>query len=50
MDRIRKLRAEAKAKGYRLHYDNVGEVYALHGPAHHYGLSLSDAEAFIERL
>jgi hypothetical protein len=49
MDRVRKLRTAAKAKDYRLHYDNVGEVYALHGPAHHYGLSLSEAEALIER-
>ena len=43
--RIRALRAAAKAAGYRVHYDNVGEVYALHGTDHIYGLTLSEAEA-----
>lgn len=50
MERVRKLRAAVKAKSYRLHYDNVGDVYALHGATHHYGLSLADAEALVERL
>jgi hypothetical protein len=45
--RVRKLRAAAKAAGYRLHYDNVGETYSLHGPQHFYGLTLDEAEVRI---
>jgi hypothetical protein len=42
--RVRRLRAVARAAGYRLHYDNVGNSYSLHGAEHFYGLTLEQAE------
>ena len=45
MNRVRRLRRAAKAAGYRLHYDNVGDSYSLHGPEDLYGLTLEQAEA-----
>jgi hypothetical protein len=42
--RVRRLRAAARTAGYRLHYDNVGDSYSLHGAEHFYGLTLEQAE------
>jgi hypothetical protein len=47
VNRVRRLRRAARAAGYRLHYDNVGDSYSLHGPGPEdfYGLTLEQAEA-----